>query len=197
MGKRGEAREKILASAFELFYLKGFTATGLDDILEHSGTGKSQLYHYFGSKEGLALAMLQQFSERLKSGEMPISQDLKTWEQFESWFDFFIEGQRATGCVKSCPVATVAVEFNNDQADLLAVAQDIFEWTSDLFVRFFEMKKAEGELPSKVDSQSLADYCVVIMQGGLLLAKIRRESTPFEHAVAQARDHVRQLRCQS
>nr|WP_048753472.1 TetR/AcrR family transcriptional regulator [Rothia dentocariosa] len=51
--KRGEqmsVKERILQSAEELIYQKGYDATSISDIMEVADVGKGQLY-YYGSSE--------------------------------------------------------------------------------------------------------------------------------------------------
>jgi AcrR family transcriptional regulator len=52
------ARERLLASADELFYAEGVHTVGIDRIIEHAGVAKASLYNIFGSKEGLVGAYL-------------------------------------------------------------------------------------------------------------------------------------------
>jgi AcrR family transcriptional regulator len=54
----GSARERLLASANELFYAEGVQTVGIDRIIEHAGVAKASLYNIFGSKEGLIGAYL-------------------------------------------------------------------------------------------------------------------------------------------
>ena len=50
------ARERILATASELFYREGIRAIGVDTIVEQSGVSKTSLYRLFGSKDDLIAA---------------------------------------------------------------------------------------------------------------------------------------------
>ena len=52
------ARERLLASANDLFYAEGVQTVGIDRIIEHAGVAKASLYNIFGSKEGLVGAYL-------------------------------------------------------------------------------------------------------------------------------------------
>ena len=45
--KVSEAKEKIIESSKKLFCQRGYASTSIRDILEDSGTGKGQLYHYY------------------------------------------------------------------------------------------------------------------------------------------------------
>jgi AcrR family transcriptional regulator len=53
-----EVRERVLAAAGPLFYSRGFTAVGMDDIRDASGVSLKSLYLCFSSKERLVEAVL-------------------------------------------------------------------------------------------------------------------------------------------
>ena len=71
------ARERILATASELFYREGIRAIGVDTVVERSGVSKTSLYRLFESKDALIAAFA---AERDRS--------------FWSWWDH-IEEQHA------------------------------------------------------------------------------------------------------
>jgi AcrR family transcriptional regulator len=53
------ARERLLASAHELFYREGAQTVGINRIISHAGVAKASLYNIFGSKEGLVRSYLE------------------------------------------------------------------------------------------------------------------------------------------
>lgn len=55
----GHAKEKILATAFRLFYAQGLRAAGIDTIIAESGVAKATFYKYFPAKDDLVLAYLE------------------------------------------------------------------------------------------------------------------------------------------
>jgi AcrR family transcriptional regulator len=55
---RPSARERLLASADELFYGHGVHTVGIDRVLDHAGVSKATLYKAFGSKDELIKAYL-------------------------------------------------------------------------------------------------------------------------------------------
>src|ERR1051325_6302535 len=59
-GERTSARERLLASASELFYAEGIHTVGIDRIIEHAGVAKASLYSTFGSKDELIWAYLEE-----------------------------------------------------------------------------------------------------------------------------------------
>jgi AcrR family transcriptional regulator len=50
------ARERILGTASELFYLEGVRAVGVERVIEQSGVSRTSLYRLFGSKDALIAA---------------------------------------------------------------------------------------------------------------------------------------------
>jgi AcrR family transcriptional regulator len=62
-GEGRSARQRLLASANELFYAEGVHTVGIDRIIEHAGVAKGSLYNLFGSKEALVGAYLEEHHE--------------------------------------------------------------------------------------------------------------------------------------
>lgn len=58
------ARERILQTAHDLFYLEGVRATGIDRVIAESGVTKVTLYRHYPSKNELILAFLDYRHER-------------------------------------------------------------------------------------------------------------------------------------
>ncbi len=59
------AAREIARTAARLFATKGYDATSVREIVEAAGVAKPTLYYYFGSKEGVAQALLTLPLERL------------------------------------------------------------------------------------------------------------------------------------
>ena len=57
-------RERILDAAVEEFAAEGFTGARVDSIAEKAGVNKRMLYHYFGNKQELFQAIIQDRLER-------------------------------------------------------------------------------------------------------------------------------------
>jgi AcrR family transcriptional regulator len=56
----GEVRERLLSGATGLFASKGYAAATVREIVERAGVTKPVLYYYFGSKEGIYLALMRE-----------------------------------------------------------------------------------------------------------------------------------------
>lgn len=56
--------ENILRAAKDLFAERGFDAVSIAQIAEHAGSSKANVFHHFGSKDGLYFAVIRQATER-------------------------------------------------------------------------------------------------------------------------------------
>jgi AcrR family transcriptional regulator len=59
----GPARERILDTAFRLFYAHGVRGVGVDRIIAESGVAKATLYKHFPRKDDLVLAYLERVDQ--------------------------------------------------------------------------------------------------------------------------------------
>jgi TetR/AcrR family transcriptional regulator, transcriptional repressor for nem operon len=189
-----DTRQKMVNAAIDLFHRQGVGATSIDQILESSGTGKSQFTHYFKTKEGLVHAALTSLHEVIRSGEAETGYDIKSWKEMDQWFQGFIDFQKSVNFERSCPIGTIGNDVADDQKNLRKEVVDFLSWSRGRLARFFEERKKAGELSTKVDPEALADFCMAIMQGGMLLTKMRRNSDMFENAAGQARAYIKSLR---
>ena len=63
--RRGErSRELVLDAAERLMAAKGYDAATVAALVEEAGIPASSVYHYFGSKEGVLLAVMERGAER-------------------------------------------------------------------------------------------------------------------------------------
>jgi AcrR family transcriptional regulator len=90
------AKERLIATAYDLFTRRGVSDVGVDEIVAKAGVAKATLYKYFPSKEDLVLAFLAQRGElwtdevidrRPAEGtDDPAQQLLATFDVLDTWF---------------------------------------------------------------------------------------------------------------
>ena len=61
-GHPRDARERILAAAYDLFSRQGIRAVGIDAVIRTSGVARMTLYRHFRSKDDLVRAFLDRRS---------------------------------------------------------------------------------------------------------------------------------------
>lgn len=64
LGERGDVRERVLASAREVFSRQGFDTATVEAIAEAAGVGPATVYRHFGDKKGLVTAFMASLGPR-------------------------------------------------------------------------------------------------------------------------------------
>jgi len=68
-------RAEILSVATEEFASKGLSGSRVDEIAERTRTVKRMIYYYFGSKEGLYRAVLENAYDHIRTIESDLDLD--------------------------------------------------------------------------------------------------------------------------
>lgn len=190
-GKR--TRDAIVDAAAQLMYTNGVAATSVDKILAACGAGKSQMYHYFKNKNQMVEAVIERYLETILANQ-PAIKELDSWEKFDLWVEQLLDVQRGPAGPIACPLGNLAGELGDDQkvAPLLDAAYR--EWESHL-TRGLETLRDKGLLAEDADPGRLAQATMACLQGGLLLAHVRRDITPLadvlQLALANLKHHAR------
>src|SRR5207245_593346 len=108
-----------------------------DEIIEASGTGKGQFYHYFKNKEGLVHEVLQFYVAAIKSGSAPVKYDIQSWEDLERWFSVQVDLQRRFHMTRGCPFGTIGNEVTENDELIRQDLNLIFELVGGQIAAFF------------------------------------------------------------
>ncbi|MGX9773344.1 TetR/AcrR family transcriptional regulator [Janthinobacterium aestuarii] len=78
-----ETRASLLATARKVFSERGYADTSMDDLTAQAGLTRGALYHHFGDKKGLLLAVVEQIDAEMDGRLQAISDSAgDLWEGF-------------------------------------------------------------------------------------------------------------------
>jgi AcrR family transcriptional regulator len=118
------ARERILATASELFYREGIRAIGVDTVVEQCGVSKTSLYRLFDSKDALITAFAEERDQLFWAWWTRIEEQHAT--DARALLEALLAGiaQRiGRPGYRGCPFLNLAAEFPDDKHPARAVAQ--------------------------------------------------------------------------
>lgn len=156
----------------EVFWLQGYEATSLQDLLRAMHLSKSSFYQSFTSKEALFLRSLDRYSRRL-AGEMEAQlQRAESGRAFIEWAfgeftDRLNEAERRRGCF----VVNSATEFAQRDPEIAALIAGGLERFKRVFRQALERARREGDLPADADVETLAYFLVSSKSGLKTMAK--------------------------
>ncbi|MEQ8268973.1 MAG: TetR/AcrR family transcriptional regulator [Parvibaculum sp.] len=182
MAAAAKHKDKLIGSAITLFRQKGYAATGLNEILAHSGAPKGSLYHYFpqGKEELGAIAVARAGAavtatlQHLHDTASDAGQFLKAYSALLcDWIEKsdFREG---------CPIATTLLETAPQSERIAAAGREAFaEWIGLIA----SVYRRDGLSPRKATDR--AAFAVSAIEGALILARVQKSTQPIRQ-VAKA-----------
>ncbi len=88
-----ETKAALLAAARALFGENGYAATSLDDVVARAGVTKGALYHHFGGKAELFLAVYEQVKREVSDRVVEVFLEPDPWQAAISGIRLMIEAQ--------------------------------------------------------------------------------------------------------
>ena len=119
------ARERILATASELFYREGIRAIGVDTVVERSGVSKTSLYRVFDSKDALISAFAAEKDRLFWAWWDDVEE--KHAEDPRALLDALLSGiakRIAHPAFRGCPFLNLMTEFPDDNHPGRVIARD-------------------------------------------------------------------------
>jgi len=162
-------RERLVAVAVELFYRNGFTAVGIDQIIDKAGVTKTTFYKHFEGKDDLMVAAVQRRDEwesqawanavRKRVGDDPAAQFLGMIDVLDFWFnapDF-----------EGCMFINAAGEFPNPHDPVHQAAAAYKRKCRD---QWCALAVAAGA--SEAGAVTLADCFTALLEGALIMRQM-------------------------
>ena len=164
-------RDAALEKAMELFWTRGYEATGLRDLLDHMGIGRQSLYDTFGDKHGLFIAAVKHYDQcitegiiaQLRAAGSPLQNVRKTLAG--------ISDSVTDGKCRGCLLTNTLVEVAPHDSEVAAAAKSVLSRVENGFRRTLQQAVKEGELPKDANVRALARYLTSTVQGLVVMGK--------------------------
>jgi AcrR family transcriptional regulator len=181
----GAPRDRILDTAFRLFYAQGLRAVGVDTIIAESRVAKATFYKYFPAKDDLIAAYLDRV-DGIWTGQLrdaAAAAGPAPADQLVGLFDALSTACRREG-YRGCAFINAAAESTPDTPAhdrTVAHKQRVLAWLSDL------AERAGADHPER-----LARVLALLLDGALASGALDADPEAIEVARATAARLVRE-----
>jgi TetR/AcrR family transcriptional repressor of nem operon len=195
--KGSDTRERILAVAEAAVLAKGFAATSIEEIIAAVGITKSGFFYHFKDKGELAKGLLLRYLEQDKA----VLDDLfrRGDELNEDPLHGFLVGLKMFAEMLAnlpqahpgCLAASYAYQeqlFNREIRELNT--QGVLSWRKRFRERF-DVIAARYPPRQEVDLDALSDMAAALVEGGLVLGLLLKDTAILPKQILLYRDYVR------
>jgi AcrR family transcriptional regulator len=178
-------RERILATAADLFFHQGYRATGINEVIAKSGVAKATFYHHFPTKDDLCLAYLQDrnTSEYLaitafvQDKKKPRERFLAVMEAVQPWL--------AANELRGCAFLNMVAEIPDPRNLLRKEGLNHYERLRSLLRELTQdLIESDRGRYGKLDADRLPDDYLVMIGGAIAMAEIYHDLWPVRQGVA-------------
>ena len=185
-----DTRDRIVRTAMELFWVKGYQSTSIADILSRSQLHSGSLYHFFPGKQQLLVAVLEAYRD-----------GIEPWLLAPAWTGIddprerifaLLNGYRtnlvASDFTYGCPIGSLALEIHEpDPAVRELLAAHFANWTAAIEGCLTDMG---DRLPPGTDRRSLAELILTVMEGAIMQSRTFRDIGVLDRNVAMLAGHI-------
>jgi AcrR family transcriptional regulator len=174
-------RDRILATARELFYKEGARSVGVDTVVAQSGVAKTSLYRWFPSKDALIVAVLEQESKDRWAGWDRIAQqsDPEPRARLRAHLTG-VARYVSSSHFRGCPFMNVTAEFADPQHPARVVARGDME---ELRRR---LRGLVDNIPGVRDPAELTEQLLLLVDGSFSAAQALGKEGPQRFLVMAA-----------
>jgi len=175
MTETNQTRENMIDSAEKLFWIKGYKATSIDDIVADAGQSKGAFFHYFKSKKDVTLLALEKYAreEIFLPIDMHFNQHKSIKEFLLSWAHEKYREDSLRNHKGGCMLGSLAQDFADTDKDIRELCLKLFlEW-ENLLVSHFRGAEKTGTL--LMEPRQFARVIIANYQGLMLSIKTHKD----------------------
>jgi len=195
-GKGTHTRHNIITKTLQLFCVKGYYHTSINDILQATGLTKGGLYGHFASKEELWYAV---YDEALRIWRAVVFQGIRSGSDPLERIQILIENDLKNKLGNhvfegGCFFHSMLVELAGQSATMSRHLLQGFERLGGLLCAWLEQADQQGLLKENLNLNEIANYIIISLNGAAALYAADRNPAILDHAVSQLHFYIRQLK---
>jgi AcrR family transcriptional regulator len=134
--KRSEARERLLATASDLFYAEGINSVGVDRIVSASNVTLATFYRHFPSKQDLVVSYLESIHDVLVERAAAVAERAQGRELIAE-IGAEVVAELGHHGYRGCAFINAASEFEDPESPVRRVVADHRRWFYERVRRAF------------------------------------------------------------
>jgi TetR/AcrR family transcriptional regulator, transcriptional repressor for nem operon len=185
---RHESKTRLLDAALHVIRSKGYSATRIEEVCEAAGLTKGSFFHHFATKEELAVAAADYWSEMTSAlfAAAPYHAPQEPLARLLAYVDFrkaLLQGELADF---TCLVGTMTQEIYDTHPSIREACEHSIRGHAATLVPDIESAIKQHGIHGDWTAESLALFAQAAIQGAFILAKAKHSSA----VAAQSIDHL-------
>jgi len=174
---------ELLEAGTKLMLEKGYSNSGLQEVLDSVGVPKGSFYYYFDSKEEFALQIIRHFDQGHTEGILSCLRDesLPAVGRLQAYCVKMKQNIEERKCARGCLIGNLSQEMAGQSEVLRQELEQVFQRWTDVFAACIEEGQRAGDIRNDFEPTQLADFFLSSWEGAVLRAKSTRSGKPLDN----------------
>lgn len=172
-----DTKTRALDLARHYLQTLGFNGFSFQTVADALGIKKASLHYYFASKEDLALALLDGYTQEYEKWIVKVA-DLPTPKKLEQMFQIFVK--MAQDRKQICPSGALCSDYNSLSPKAKRKLLDFHNTQKEWLVQTLKEGVKNKSLRADLSPNLTADQFMASIQGGVQIARMRGEAESFK-----------------
>lgn len=175
-------REILIRVGTEILTEKGFTHTGIDEILKRVNVPKGSFYHYFKSKEAFGEAIIDNYAHYFskKLDRLLTDTQYPPLRRLQHFIEEAKIGMQRYEFKRGCLIGNLGQEMGAINDNYRERLESVFLiWQHKVAACLYEAQ-TQRSLSDKLDCEQLAAFFWIGWEGAILRAKLVRSTQPLD-----------------
>lgn len=197
MSTKGDTtRKEIIEECLQLFSVRGYFNTSINDIAKATSLTKGGLYCHFSSKRAIWDAVYEEAIVKWKNivfkGVKEISDPLERLERFveRDMRDYLGANVFQGGCF----FLNSLVELSGQSEEMTKQVWNGFDGAASLLTSWLEEAEKKGILKQGINLEETSKFIIISLNGAAALYAPTRDPQVWKHTINQLHTFIRQLR---
>ncbi len=188
-------RQQLLESAFAEIHRNGFRGASLETILRETGVTKGALYHHFGSKAKLGLAVIEEMVRPfVEANWKPVLEEDNIIDAAISLTRRLTAERNDFALELGCPFNNLIQEMSPIDEDFRNALNAILQDWRDGLVQGLKCGQQRGEIRQDICPEATGDFIISAIEGCVGMTKASQSQAFYLNAIQGLEQYLEQLR---
>lgn len=177
-----DTKTALLQAGMDIMMEKGYSNTGIQEVLNTLGVPKGSFYHYFDSKESYAVEIIRHFDEEYSACLLRTLRNPKETplQRLRTYCETGKANLSAQECRKGCLIGNLSQEMS-DQSEVLRkeLSHVMAKWR-DMFAACIDEGQKSGEIKAKWSADAMAELFASGWGGAVMRSKTVKTTEPLD-----------------
>src|SRR6201996_2259631 len=180
---KNSTKDNLIEAGLKLIHTAGYSATGINQVLESAGVPKGSFYHHFTTKDEFVLDVIGRYAagEQERWKKFLDDPNLSPLKKLRRYFkDLIATYGRRGGPIAGCLLGNLSLEIAGQNDEIRKLLAQAFDAWQAAFARTIREAIEKQEIPKTVNADNVAALLVNNWEGAQTRAKTEQNDKPLE-----------------